>query len=696
MAIGKALPGYILFLLDENMSPVPAGCSGQIAVRGTAVSLGNLAQPALTAQKFRPSVAISLPISGSLPATDVWYMTGDVARMTADGSLLYLGRVEQDTQIKLRGVRLELDEVSNSILDTAGGILSQAVVVPRGEGEAQYLVAYVVFDTGREPVDAEQYLDRLLVQLPLPLYIRPAQAVPLKVFPTNTSGKIDRRALQNRPLPMRSSQQSEDTGELTPTEKRVKRIWETVLERSDVQITRSSNFFSAGGNSLLLLRLQAELRKTFQIGISLPELFRMDTLQSLAELVRQSGGGDGPKASNGAGSSSNNNNLDWDAETAISNSVLQLGRAENSEQQVDRQADARYPRRHGLVVIVTGATGFLGRHIVRELQTRREIIQIVCIAVRNVSSEAARAIQRDCPKAVLYSGDLRSPRLGLAEDDARLLFADADAVIHNGADVSFMKPYAALREPNLGSTQELVRLGLRMAEAGRRVPLHFVSTAGVGILSRKQYVPAESLAAYSPSGTPVDGYVASKWASEVFLQRVAEKLSIPVRIYRPSSITGAGAPELDIMHNVLSFSRKLRAVPEMRGWRGWFDFVRVESVASGLVNGVLGEDGCEDDGDGDSNVAKGPAFVHLSGERIIPIAEAKTELQDESGYEFRSLDLGKWVREAVGVGLHPLVAAYLESTIDAGSGAEELWFPRLHSDLRLQDVAKLQVGRQGS
>lgn len=105
-------------------------------MRGAAVSHGYLGQPALTAQKFRPGVAISMPTSGPLPTTDVWYMTGDMARMTADGSLLYLGRVEQDTQIKLRGIHLELDEVSNSILDTAGSILSQAVVVARGEGEA--------------------------------------------------------------------------------------------------------------------------------------------------------------------------------------------------------------------------------------------------------------------------------------------------------------------------------------------------------------------------------------------------------------------------------------------------------------------------------------------------------------------------------------------------------------------------------
>lgn len=512
-------------------------------------------------------------------------------------------------------------------------------------------------------------------------------------MPTNASGTLDRRALQDTPLPTSSKEQSENRDELTPTEKRVRQIWGTVLERSDIQITRLSNFFSAGGNSLLLLRLQAELRKAFQVRISLSDLFRMSTLQSLAELLRQSEGGHGTVSSDSAGHN-NNNNLDWDAETAIPNSVLQVGSAENTEQQLDRKAAARHPRRRGLVVIVTGATGFLGRYIIRELQSRPEVIQIVGIAVRNISSEAARSIERDYPNAVLYSGDLRFPRLGLAEDEARLLFADADAIIHNGADVSFMKPYTALREPNLGSTQELVRLGLRMPDAGRRVPLHFVSTAGVGILSGKQYVPAESLAACSPSGTPVDGYVASKWASEVFLQRVAEKLGIPVRVYRPSSITGSGAPELDIMHNVLSFSRQLRAVPEMRGWRGWFDFVSVESVARGLVDGVLGEGAREDGGASNPDVAKGAAFVHLSGERIIPIAEAKTELQDESGYEFRSLDLRTWLQEAIGVGLHPLVAAYLESTINAGSEVDELWFPRLHSDLRFEDAAKVQVGRR--
>ncbi|KAJ0120669.1 Nonribosomal peptide synthetase 14 [Diaporthe amygdali] len=661
VAIGKALPGY------------------NLAVQGPAVSLGYLGQPALTAQKFRPAAAISMPSVGVPVATDIWYTTGDMARMAADGSLLYLGRVDQDSQIKLRGIRIELDEVANSILDTAGGILSQAVVVVRGEDQAQFLVAYVVFSTKKEPVTVEQYLERLLTQLPLPLYMRPAQAIALKALPTNASGKLDRRALQDLPLPTRASQQSEDSDELTPTERRLRQIWETVLERDDAKITRSSNFFSAGGNSLLLLRLQAEISKAFHVRIPLPELFRMSTLQSLADFVQQSAGGHALKApgvADGANSSnSNNNNLDWVAETAVPQSILELGRTVNTNRSVSR---ARPSRRGGLVVILTGATGFLGRHIVRELQSRPEVIQIVCIAVRNPFSDAARAIERDCPKAVLYAGDLRSPRLGLAEDEARLLFADADAIIHNGADVSFLKPYATLRAPNLGSTQELVRLRLRMTAPGRHVPLHFVSTAGVGILSGKKHVDAVSLAASSPSGTPVDGYVASKWASEVFLERAAEGLSIPVRIYRPSSITGDGAPTLDIMHNVVTFSRRLRAVPEMRGWRGWFDFVAVESVARGLVHGVIGEHVS------DSTAAKDVGFVHLSGELVIPIDEAKTQMQHETGYEFRSLDLTAWVREAVGVGLHPLVAAYLESTLEAET--DELWFPKLHSDLTSLDV----------
>jgi nucleoside-diphosphate-sugar epimerase/acyl carrier protein len=604
--------------------------------------------------------------------------------------------VEEDSQVKLRGIRIELNEISEAILQTARGTLSQAVIGIRGsEGHAQFLVAFVVFSLGQEQENANEYLEGLLQQLPLPIYMRPAQAVPLSSLPMNASGKLDKTALRNIPLPARESS-SRDSEELTHTEKKLVEIWEVILDRTGIQITKTTSFFAAGGNSLLLLRLQAEIRKGFSVDVALPDLFRMNTLQDLARLVQSNSdleeGGLSVPAAGG-----DNESIDWAAASTLPDFITELARA------IPSIPSTLIPARKGITVMMTGATGFLGRHILHALNAQPEISQIHCLAVRNPTSQIVRDLEASCYKAVFYPGDLRLPRLGLAEDEARLLFADAHAIVHNGADVSFMKPYAALEAPNVGSTVELVRLSL---EAGGHASMHFVSTAGVaavlsaatarnraGTEDANFVVPASSLAHTSPKGNSlIDGYVASKWTSEALLQQVATAFEGTakrvVRIYRPSSITGEGAPALDIMHNVLNFSRRLRAVPEMRGWKGWFDFVSVERVARGLVDGVLSTAGIEgiaiSASPMKSRKEKGADFVHLSGEEIIAIDEAKGYMEKETGYEFRQLDMVQWVKEAVGQGLHPLVAAYLESislTDINAEGSRDLWFPKLHSDL---------------
>lgn len=121
--------------------------------------------------------------------------TGDRGPLLSDGTLVFLGRLDGDTQIKLHGVRIELGEIEASILEIAQGLLCSVVVTARGD----MLVAHATFAAGQTATDIE--LEQLLARLHLPQYMRPARIVVLEDLPTNANGKVDRKALQELPLP---------------------------------------------------------------------------------------------------------------------------------------------------------------------------------------------------------------------------------------------------------------------------------------------------------------------------------------------------------------------------------------------------------------------------------------------------------------------------------------------------------------
>ncbi|QKX63147.1 uncharacterized protein TRUGW13939_10316 [Talaromyces rugulosus] len=650
--IGRALPGYHVHLVDDDMQPVPLGWPGQILVSGAAVAAGYLNNESLTREKF---IINRSPSS----LTSRGYLTGDMARMLTDGSLVYIGRIESDSQIKLRGIRIELNDIAASIIKTSDGVVANAAVVVRDAEQNSFLVAYVVFSANKAPSDPAQYLEQLLPELPLPVYMRPAQGIPLDRLPMSASGKLDRKALSALELPsnpIHTPASKSTVDSLSQTEHRLKGVWDEALGHTGIPITKRSNFFATGGNSLLLLKVQAGILQEFGQRIALTELFRASTLASLATTIESSIGTTAEDMTDQVASSSSS--INWLVETDA---------GDLSEWTKPQQMAILTRNTASLTVVVSGATGFLGRAIVNQLQELGNVSQIHCVAVRNLESDAARLLEQSTDKVVLHAGDLSLPFLGMLEEEARLLFSEADVIIHNGADVSFMKPYESLRAPNLGSTKEFVRL-----VAPRQVPFHFVSTAGVGLLAGKDVVEECTISSTDAASSlsQVDGYIASKWASETYLENATHRTGLPVQIYRPSSITGDGAPALDILHNVLQFSRQMRAVPEMTRWRGHLDLVDVHLVARGLVHRAIIAEPVEE-----SRIT----VLHLSGEQVIPVEDAKQYLEKETGYRFRILSIEGWVVEAERLGLHPLVGAYLRTI---ASREEPIYFPRLQTSMK--------------
>ena len=625
MPIGPAIPNYAVYILNQSSQPVPLGWVGEICVGGPAIASGYLANDDLTSTKFIPDNI------SKFEDRDGWntlYRTGDKGMMLADGSIVFLGRMDGDSQIKLRGIRIELDDISSSILKSSDGILANAAVVAKGEDD-QFLVAYITFAPDKVPKDPSSYLRQLLSSLPLPVYMRPAVAIPMDRLPSGAGGKLDMKALKALPLPDIS--EPEDT-ELTEIEAQLKIIWEDVLSGMGArfQIRKQSDFFAVGGNSLLLLKLQAEIRKRFNTDVSLPELFRSSSLESLASRIENGG-------------SSSVQALDWQMETALSADLLEL----------DPESLLKKVHSGPIQVVLTGSTGFLGRAILRQLVGHDGISQIHCVAVRQNGSSVPRAHAVESEKIVSHAGDLSLPLLGMSEEEARQVFDNSDAIIHNGADVSFMQTFQSLRKANVESTRELVKLAIH-----RQTPIHFVSTAGVAHLSGLDSLDEVSMATYPPPVDGSDGYVASKWASERYLEKVNEQLGLPVWIYRPSSIIGEGAPSMDVMHNTLKYSRAMKAVPDLTGWKGYFDFIAVDTVATEIVSEVLSHK--------QPVAGTAPEYIHESGEVVVPVHEIKTYLEQEEGGAFAVLEMRDWTEAARRLGLDELVAAFLDMVRDAG------------------------------
>lgn len=635
--VGRALPNYSVYVVDSFDHPLPIGVSGEIVVGGPGVAAGYSNNQPLTAEKFihNKHASKEYVFRGWTTA----YRTGDRGHLLHDGSLVIEGRIDGDNQIKLRGVRIDLGDIETTILTTAKRALSHAVVTlrtPKSKG-APFLVAHVVWSATVTPDG--KFLEALRSNLPLPTYMIPARIIGVKELPLTPSGKLSRRAVSEFPLSDIPKQKLSKT--LTADEIRIKNAWTAVISEEEVSqlgITQDTDFFHVGGNSLLLLQVQREIQKQVGVLIPLPILFESSTLEAMAARI----GTDEPDSSLGP-------LLDWKQETQLSTETAALG---EKARQVHREINIIR------VVALTGATGFLGKVILGQLLEDRNIDKIHCIAVR--SGRGAELPQST--KIEVHEGDLTLPALGMDDATAARVFKDTDAIIHNGADVSFMKTYHSLKPANVGSTKALLKLALQYPPKA----FHYISTAGVAQLSGKVQFGEVSSMAYIPPANGSLGYISSKWVSEQLLEQASRNYGLPVFIHRPSNITGESSPSLDIMTNVIKFSRSLALVPQFKSLDGYLNFVPVEVVAYNIVQALLSHSNLSSD--------RRPMFVHHIGRPDIPISKMKEHLEREDGRRFAACSLSDWVRRAQEAGLNEMVASYLCSVDEAG---QQVILPRL-------------------
>jgi amino acid adenylation domain-containing protein len=266
--IGQPIANTQVYILDQQLQPVPVGVPGELHIGGAGLARGYLNRPELTQEKFIPN-----PFKETQGSR--LYKTGDLARYLPDGNIEYLGRI--DNQVKIRGFRIELGEVEAVL--TQHPVVRETVVIARenSAGDKQ-LVAYLV--PHQEPAPTNSDL-RHFLKAQLPDYMMPSAFVVLEALPLTPNGKVDRRALPQPEL--RPELEPTFVAPQTPTEELVASIWEKVLRVSQVGI--NDNFFELGGHSLLATQLLLQVNDACRVELPLSKLFEAPTVASLSNYI---------------------------------------------------------------------------------------------------------------------------------------------------------------------------------------------------------------------------------------------------------------------------------------------------------------------------------------------------------------------------------------------------------------------------
>lgn len=260
-----------IYILDDTGRPVPRGVRGEIHVAGCQVARGYWGRPELDVERF-----VSDPYHSSPGAR--MCRTGDLGRQRPDGSIEHLGR--NDFQIKIRGQRVELGDIEAQLRGFPG--VHQAVLLARKDGGELRLVAYLIPADIHAPSDALLQSLRVHLSSQLPSHMIPAAYVVLASLPQNANGKLDREAL---PAPQEHIVEGALQAPETDLQQQLLEIWQVLLKQPRIGI--DSDFFEAGGHSLLALRLANRLRDEFDYELELKTFFALPTIRSLADGIQR-------------------------------------------------------------------------------------------------------------------------------------------------------------------------------------------------------------------------------------------------------------------------------------------------------------------------------------------------------------------------------------------------------------------------
>lgn len=573
----------------DRLVPCAVGEMGEIYVRSGGLAEGYL-DPSATAEKFVPNwfgegitredtLAQTQPDAAKhwFGIRDRMYRSGDLGRYLPDGRVECTGRA--DDQIKIRGFRIELGEIDTH-LSRHPLVRENVTLVRRDKDEEKVLVSYFVpidgdeleglmsasevdedadsgsADLGKEMVKGVKKYRKLIrdireyLKKKLPSYAVPAVYFPLRKLPLNPNGKIDKPAL---PFPDTAlaapSGPSTSQSTLSPTQQTIHDIWRKLLPSPPPSIGIDENFFDMGGHSILATRLIFEIRKAFVVNAPLGLVFDKPTIEGQAneiEQLRDADLGVGAAPAEGKAVS---------AETPYADDVAILAK--------ELPEFKPLPKDFGTTpstVFLTGATGYLGAFLLRAILARPNVKKIITLVrAKDVETGVQRLRESGAGRGVwdekwietgkieVVIGDLAQSHFGLPSSEWSRIADECDTILHNGAMVHWVYPYAKLRSANVLSTLDCIKL----AAEGKPKAMSFISSTGV--LDCEEFVSkSEEILSTGGSGLSEQddledgrynlqgGYGQSKWVSEKLLME-ASKRGLSGWIVRPGYIMGDSA-----------------------------------------------------------------------------------------------------------------------------------------------------------
>lgn len=424
--IGKPISNCRCYILNQDHHLLPVGIPGELYLGGVGLARGYVNNPELTEKKF-----IYIP-----ELKERVYKTGDLAQWTSDGNLKFIERI--DNQVKIRGFRIELGEIESNLLKHQ--CVNEAVVIlDEGDPNRKCLCAYFVSDEKVTPDELKEFLGKSL-----PDYMIPTYFVPLERLPLNSNGKIDRKKL---PAPNRNQEKNLAPPE-NPVEEKMVEVWREVLGVSKIGINDS--FFDLGGDSLDVIKV---ITVTYNENwdLSVQDFYKYKTIKKLADYIISK------------------QRIPAKETEEAENDTASADRDRLKGQSLEMISFSR--RRNVNNVLLTGATGFLGSHILFELLQLDNIKIHVLVRGLDQYDAQSRLYHRlgyyfpdpdwnlVGQKLTVINGDITEELFGLPETDYQMLRQKVDMVIHAAALVKHYGDDREFQKVNVLGVQNILKFG---------------------------------------------------------------------------------------------------------------------------------------------------------------------------------------------------------------------------------------------
>ncbi|WP_167568693.1 non-ribosomal peptide synthetase [Brevibacillus migulae] len=505
--IGTPIANTELYVVSPAGQLCPVNVPGELYIGSVGMAVAYWQQPEKTKDAFIPH-----PFS-DVPGARL-YKSGDIVRLLPDGNIEYVGR--KDDQVKIRGFRIEMGEIEDTIVRHEE--IEEGVVIARKEHGEYKLIAYYTTKPGAALTPAQV---RGFLASHLPEYMIPELIIKLEELPLTPNKKVDRKALAARQDQAVSEMEYVEPG--TEDELFLASVWKKVLKLDRVGV--NDDFFLIGGHSLKILHALALSKPRFPF-LRIQDYFQHRTLGQLAAY---------------ASAQQVHDQQSHSPVRIKPNEIRELHESPIRSSGGDVKVRSVQPR----TVLLTGATGYFGSHLLHELlkqpdthvycmvRPSPEMMKRVEDKIRFSFGEEGVQLLKD--RVSVIAGDLTLPRLGMAEADRELLKQKVDAIIHAAADVRHFGEADYFYQVNVAGTKEL----LDIAREGSGIRFHYVSTISVpeelALSGQWEHVRAHGDFDYTQQLENV--YANSKLMAEQAV-REAIQAGVPATIYRAGNLVG--------------------------------------------------------------------------------------------------------------------------------------------------------------